>query len=82
MALVREERSHDHGDRALVAGIVDEATIDRDAGTLPDEQLETCFRESMMSMAFAPPPHGGTVTVIYPFTLAESDPDARMEGGP
>ncbi len=65
-----------------VGGIVEDATIDRDAGTLPDEKLETCFRESMMSMAFAPPPHGGSVTVIYPFTLAGSDPDAPKEGGP
>ena len=65
-----------------VGGIVDEASIDRDAGTLPDDKLETCFRESMMSMAFAPPPHGGTVTVVYPFTLADKDPDAPKEGGP
>ena len=64
-----------------VGGIVEDATIDRDAGTMPDEKLETCFRESMMSMAFAPPPHGGSVTVIYPFTLAESDPDAPKDGG-
>jgi hypothetical protein len=58
-----------------VGGVVDEATIDDKTTTLKDEKLATCFRESMMSMAFRPPPHGGTVTVVYPFTLLPYEPD-------
>ncbi len=58
-----------------VGGVVEEASLG-DAGTLTDETLATCFRESMMSMAFRPPPRRGQVTVEYPIAFADDDDDA------
>lgn len=52
-----------------IGGIVEEAEVSSDAG-LGDDEFQTCLRESMASVAFRPPPHGGKVTVRYPFELA------------
>lgn len=52
-----------------IGGIVEEAEVSPDAG-IGDDEFRTCLRESMMSVAFRPPPHGGKVTVRYPFDLS------------
>jgi hypothetical protein len=64
-----------------VGGVIDEASIG-DASTLTDERMATCFRESMMSMAFRPPKGAGKVTVEYPFELApgEDEEDGAATG--
>ena len=56
---------------AHLGGYVDDATID--AGTpedIQDPEMLTCIRESMLSVAFAPPTKGGAVTVDYPFEFS------------
>jgi hypothetical protein len=57
-----------------VGGIVEDSFIG-DGSTLHDEEFETCVTESMMSLAFAPPRGGGTVTVTYPIEFSTDDDD-------
>jgi len=62
-----------------VGGIVEEAEIETEGG-LADEKLSTCMRESMLSVAFRPPPpspggRGGWVTVTYPIELSPDGDD-------
>lgn len=56
-----------------VGGIVESAEIS-DGTTIEDEKLRQCFTESMMTLAFKPPPKGGKVTVKYPFSMEPDDP--------
>lgn len=63
-----------------VGGVVDEVTLDsgeRDAGAdaavFGDGDFQTCLRESMMAMAFQPPPESGRLRVTYPFTFRPDD---------
>lgn len=51
-----------------------EASASRDGG-LADEKMTTCMRESMSTLAFRPPAHGGVVTVVYPIEFAPGDDD-------
>jgi hypothetical protein len=54
-----------------VGGIIEEAEIDGGvAGAFDDPAMETCIRESLLSLAFPPPPKNGWVTVVYPLGLA------------
>lgn len=55
-----------------VGGIVEEANVAKES-TLVDEKMATCMRESLLSMGFRPPAHGGTVTVRYPIELSPGD---------
>ncbi len=61
-----------------VGGVVDEAELDGadggmgDGGT-GDPEFATCLRESMMAMAFRPPPESGRVDVTFPFTFRPGD---------
>ncbi len=76
-------RSPDAGGRAemeftIVAdeklgGVVEEANLG-DGGTLNDERFGTCLRESLTTVAFAPPPSGGKTTVRYPITFLPDGP--------
>ena len=63
-----------------VGGVVDEVTLvsgDRDAGAdagvLGDGEFQRCLRESMMAMAFQPPPGRGRLRVRYPFRFEPGD---------
>lgn len=58
-----------------VGGIVEAADSTEDS-TLTDPELLYCMRESMLSMSFEPPKHGGSVTVVYPFVFSPDEPDA------
>ncbi len=71
---------------ARIGGVIDEAEVEGvdggvdgavlgDGGT-GDAEFATCLRESMMAMAFAPPPQGGSLRVTYPFRFAPTSPDA------
>ncbi|MBX7082017.1 MAG: AgmX/PglI C-terminal domain-containing protein [Nannocystaceae bacterium] len=57
---------------ADVGGVVDGAQVDPGSEIKHPALLE-CMRESMMSLSFAPPEGGGTVSVTYPFVFAAGD---------
>ena len=64
------------GDDKL-GGIIEEAELDGGVlGAFGDAKMETCMRESLLSLAFRPPPNDGWVTVTYPIELS---PDERDE---
>lgn len=58
-----------------LGGILEDVEADHKDGGLADERMTTCMRESMSSLAFRPPAHGGIVTVVYPIEFAPDDPD-------
>jgi hypothetical protein len=63
-----------------VGGIVDEADF-AEGTTLQDEEMETCVRESFMTLTFDKPPSGGgRVTVKYPIEFAPGEEEAK-DGG-
>ena len=57
-----------------LGGILEDVEADNKDGGLADEKMTTCMRESMASLAFRPPAHGGYVTVVYPIEFAPDDP--------
>jgi hypothetical protein len=59
-----------------VGGVVDEARLE-DGTTIDDREMQTCVRESMMSVSFDAPPHDGELTVVYPIEFAPDDPDGN-----
>jgi hypothetical protein len=58
-----------------LGGILEDVEADHKDGGLADEKMTTCMRESMSSLAFRPPAHGGYVTVVYPIEFSPDDPD-------
>ena len=56
-----------------VGGIVESAELDP-SSTIQDAKLETCIKESMLTMQFAPPAKGGSVTVVAPIAFASVPP--------
>jgi hypothetical protein len=57
-----------------VGGIVEDAAF-ADESDLKDEEMETCVRESLMTLTFDKPPSGGgKVTVTYPVVFSPGDP--------
>jgi hypothetical protein len=61
-----------------LGGILEDVEADHGDGGLADAKMTTCMRESMSSLAFRPPTHGGYVTVVYPF---EFSPDDLVDSG-
>ncbi len=57
-----------------IGGIVERAEV-ADGSTIDDPAMVTCMRESMLSMTFSPPPHGGVVTITYPVDFSPVDDD-------
>ena len=55
-----------------LGGIVEETNLG-DGGTMVDPSFSTCMRESLSTVAFAPPPKGGKTTVHYPFSFSPGD---------
>ena len=58
-----------------LGGILEDVEAKHDDAGLADERMTTCMRESMSSLAFRPPAHGGYVTVVYPIEFAPDSPD-------
>lgn len=57
-----------------IGGIVDDASLAADAGTLAaDDRFAICVRESTMSLSFRPPPQKGSVVV--PVTMVFTNHD-------
>ena len=63
-----------------IGGIVERVDL-ADGSTIDDPAMVTCMRESMLSMTFAPPPNGGSVTVRYPIDFSPVDDDPRSDDG-
>ena len=57
-----------------LGGILEDVEAKHDDAGLADEKMTTCMRESMSTLAFRPPAHGGIVTVVYPIEFAPDDP--------
>jgi hypothetical protein len=54
-----------------LGGVIDDVSID--AGkpdAIRDDAMNTCVRESLLTLAFRPPPKGGSVTVGYPILFS------------
>jgi hypothetical protein len=58
---------------AKQGGILEDVEVDHGDGGLADEKMTTCMRESMSTVAFRPPAHGGVVTVVYPIEFSDDD---------
>lgn len=58
-----------------IGGIVEEAAIAK-TSSLKDDKMETCVRESLLTLSFPPPARDGVVTVVYPIVFS---PDERDE---
>lgn len=59
-----------------VGGVVDEAKL-LDGTTIDDPEMQTCVRESMMSVSFDAPPQDGELTVIYPIEFSPDEADGN-----
>lgn len=60
-----------------LGGILEDVDANHGDGGLADEKMTTCMRESLSTLAFRPPAHGGYVTVVYPIEFSDDDePDA------
>ncbi|MBS2018431.1 MAG: AgmX/PglI C-terminal domain-containing protein [Deltaproteobacteria bacterium] len=57
-----------------LGAIVEDAAADADGG-VADERMSTCIRESLSTLSFRPPAHGGVVTVVYPIEFSPDEPD-------
>lgn len=57
-----------------IGGIVETAGI-AETSTLKDDELQTCIRESAMTLSFPPPAHDGVVTIKAPITFVHVEPD-------
>lgn len=57
-----------------LGGLVEDVEVNSDGG-VADERMTTCMRESMTTLAFRPPAHGGYVTVVYPIEFANDNRD-------
>jgi hypothetical protein len=55
-----------------VGGIVESVDF-AEGSDIEDDELLYCMRESLLSMTFAPPAKGGTVTVTYPMLFSPGD---------
>jgi hypothetical protein len=58
-----------------VGGVVDDTRLE-EGTTIADPEMQTCVRESMMSVSFDAPPEGGGLTVVYPIEFSPDDPDS------
>jgi hypothetical protein len=61
-----------------IGGVVDKAKL-LDDTTIADPELQTCVRESLMSVSFAAPPGDGEVSVVYPIVFSPEDDEAGAD---
>jgi hypothetical protein len=61
-----------------VGGVVDEARMTEET-TIDDAEMQTCVRESMMSVSFDAPPGDQEITVVYPILFSPEDDEAGSE---
>ena len=58
-----------------LGAIVEDAEADHGDSGIADEKMTTCMRESLSTLSFRPPAHGGYVTVVYPIEFSPGDDD-------
>lgn len=58
-----------------LGAIVEDVEADHGDSGVADERMTTCMRESLSTLAFRPPAHGGYVTVVYPILFSPDDDD-------
>lgn len=56
-------------------GLVDWVDTASEENTLDDADVIECLKQSMYSVTFDPPPNDGVVTVTYPLTFSNVEPD-------
>lgn len=59
-----------------IGGIVEDASLAK-TSSLKDEKMETCIRESLLTLSFPPPAHDGVVTVVYPIVFSPADEEKK-----
>jgi hypothetical protein len=65
-----------------VGGVIEEAEFG-EGSDIKDTEMETCTRESLLSLTLDKPPSGGGyVTVKYPVVFAPGDDEDEDAGGP
>ena len=57
-----------------LGGIVEDASADPDGG-VADDKMTTCMRESLSTLSFRPPAHGGKITIVYPIGFSPEERD-------
>ena len=64
-----------------VGGVIEDADVEDDS-TLKDDDMETCVKESLMTLTFDKPPSGGGyVTVRYPVAFTPGDKPPPDDAG-
>lgn len=58
-----------------LGAIVEDVEADHGDSGIGDERMSTCMKESLSTLSFRPPAHGGYVTVVYPITFSPGDDD-------
>jgi hypothetical protein len=58
-----------------VGAIVEDVEADHGDSGIADDKMTTCMRESLSTLSFRPPAHGGYVTVVYPIEFSDDDDD-------
>ena len=58
-----------------LGAIVEDVEADHGDSGVADERMTTCMRESLSTLSFRPPAHGGYVTVVYPIMFSPGDDD-------
>ena len=61
-----------------LGAIVEDVEADHGDSGIADEKMTTCMRESLSTLSFRSPAHGGYVTVVYPIEFAPGD---DLDGG-
>ena len=66
-----------------LGAIVEDVEADHGDSGVGDERMTTCMRESLSTLSFRPPAHGGYVTVVYPieFSPGDDDPSPAADAG-
>jgi rRNA maturation protein Nop10 len=61
-----------------LGAIIEDVEADHGDSGIADDKMTTCMRESLSTVSFRPPAHGGIVTVVYPIVFS---PDDEHDGG-
>ncbi len=67
-----------------LGAIVEDVEADHGDSGVADERMTTCMRESLSTLSFRPPAHGGYVTVVYPILFSPDDDEpspSHHDGG-
>jgi hypothetical protein len=63
-----------------LGAIVEDVEADHGDSGIADEKMTTCMKESLSTLSFRPPAHGGYVTVVYPIEFSDDEDDHHEAG--